>query len=473
MQAKIQNGMYEKKAYNKMCNKNEGRLERETMKTKKIAAWMAAVAAAGILAGCSAGWLQVGKPKNAKADAAITLTVSVWDNASSPQFQAIADAFMEKYSDIKVELLDMRADEYDNQLGVMLAGGESEPDVIMVKNAETQVTMKNQNQLLDLTEYVQADKVDLSLYNGAAEQLQMDGRQYTLPFRQDWYVLYYNKDLFDAAGVPYPDSDMTWEEYEALAEKMTGSRKESMGEDHEKQTKVYGTHNHTWMALVSNWAVQDGRHTLMSEDYSFLKPYYEQALRMQDKEIVQNYANLKTSSIHYIGVFEQQQCAMLPMGTWFLSVLIQDQKNETLDFSWGVTRIPHPEGVEAGATVGSVTPVAINAKTDVPQQAWEFVKFATSEEGAGILADNSVFPAIMSEKVIDRLASIEGFPKDGKEALKISSVVFDRPLDGKMAAVRKVIEEEHDRIMIGEEDVDTGIANMNRRAAQAKTETDR
>ena len=86
-------------------------------------------------------------------------------------------------------------------------------------------------------------------------------------------MLYFNKDLFDKAGVPYPSADMTWDEYEELAKKMTSG---------EGSAKVYGTHNHTWQALVSNWAVQDGKNTLMSEDYSFLKPYYEQALRMQD-----------------------------------------------------------------------------------------------------------------------------------------------------------------------------------------------
>ena len=41
-----------------------------------------------------------------------------------------------------------------------------------------------------------------------------------------------------------------------------------------------------------------------------------------------------------------------------------------------------------------------------------------------------------------------------------------------MAAVRKVIEKEHDMIMIGEEDIDTGIANMNQRAAEARKEPD-
>lgn len=452
------------------------------MKLKKVtAAALAALTVAGSLAGCGnsggdtkpaagdnqeSGAGEVQSTQQADAGSATggestKLTVSVWDNAVSPQFQAIADAFVAQNPGVEVELIDTQADEYNNKLTVMLAGGDSDPDVIMVKDAETQVTMKEKGQILSLDSFIAGDGLDLSIYDGAAEQLQLDGEQYTLPFRRDWYVLFYNKDLFDAAGVAYPSDDMTWDEFEALAEQMTSG---------EGSEKVYGSHNHTWMAFVSNWAVQDGANTLMSEDYGFLAPWYEQALRMQDNGIVQSYANLKTGNIHYSSVFEQQQCAMLPMGSWFIATLIQDKADGKIDFNWGVTKIPHPEGVEAGSTVGSVTPIAINAKTDVPDLAWEFVKFATSEAGAEILADNSVFPAVSSDTVIDKLASIEGFPEDGKTALEVKSLVLDRPLDAKMAAVRKVIEEEHDMIMIGEEDIETGIANMNERAAEAREE---
>lgn len=387
------------------------------------------------------------------------LTVSVWDNANSPQFQAMADAFMRENPDIEVRLLDIQSDEYNNRLTVMMAGNESDPDVIMVKDADTQISMKEKGQILDLSGYIARDGVDLSLYNGAAKQLQMDGKQYTLPFRQDWYVLYYNKDLFDAAGVPYPSDDMTWEEYEALAKRMTGTV---------DGRKVYGAYHHTWMALVSNWAVQDGKHTLMNEDYSFLKPYYERALRMQKEGIFPDYAAVKMSNIHYTSIFEQEQCAMMPMGTWFIATLVQDRKAGVFTFNWGVTRIPHPAGVEAGSTVGSVTPIAVNAKSDVPDAAWEFIRFATSEAGAKVLADNSVFPAITSAEVVGRLASIEGFPEDGKTALEVKDFVFDRPIDARMASVRKVIEEEHDAIMIGEVEIEAGIESMNRRAAEVR-----
>ena len=112
--------------------------------------------------------------------------------------------------------------------------------------------------------------------------------------------------------------------------------------------------------------------------------------------------------------------------------------------------------------------VAINAKSDDPDLAWEFVKFATGEEGAMALADNGIFPAASTDAINEKLAAIPGFPEDGTDALNITSWVLDRPIDAKMAAVRKVLEEEHDLIMIGEEDIDTGIANMNQRAKEAR-----
>ncbi len=444
------------------------------MKLKKVLSVAMAMTMIAAMAGCgneSAGNTQEGTASAADTVSQATtdtasgekqvLTVSVWDNDATPQFSSVTEAFLAEHPDVDIEFIDAPSGDYNNKVTVMLAGGGNDPDVIFVKDTENQMTMKDKEQILNLDEYIKRDNVDLGIYQGVAEQLQMDGSNYTLPFRKDWYMLYYNKDLFDAAGVPYPSSDMTWDEYEELARKMTSG---------EGSSKVYGTHHHTWQALVANWAVQDGKNTLMSDDYSFMKPYYEQALRMQNDGIMQDYANLKTGSIHYISVFEQQQCAMLPMGSWFIGTLIQDKNDGKYDFNWGVTTIPHPADCKAGATVGSTTPVAINAKTDVPDLAWEYVKFVTGEAGALVLAENGIFPAASTDAINDQLAQIYGFPEDGQPALEITSWVLDRPIDAKMAAVRKVLEEEHDLIMIGEEDIDTGIDNMNQRAKEAKEE---
>ena len=393
---------------------------------------------------------------NAAADDGKTNVVfwNSWTGGDGDTLEALVNKFNEESDTVHVEMT--RTTSFGDMLQTSLPTGEA-ADLVLLSTNEITRYKSYLRSMDDIWENTGLKEEDFS--PAYLSMCYNDDTLYAIPFQISTYMMYYNKDLFDKAGVEYPSADMTWDEYEALAKKMTSG---------EGSEKVYGSHNHTWQALVANWAVQDGKNTLMSEDYSFLKPYYEQALRMQDEGVVQSYANLKTGSIHYISVFEQQQCAMLPMGSWFIGTLIQDKEAGKYDFNWGVTTIPHPADTQAGATVGSTTPVAINAKTDVPDLAWEYVKFVTGEEGAMVLADNGIFPAAESDEISSKLAAIPGFPEDGQAALKTTSWVLDRPLDAKMAAVRKVLEEEHDLIMIGEEDVDTGIANMNQRAQEAR-----
>ena len=389
------------------------------------------------------------------------LSVTTWDYDSTPTFQAVVDAYMEKNPNVEINVIDTSADEYNNSLGISLSAAQSDPDVIWVKDMGAMLQMADKKQLLPLDDFMKKDNLDTSVYNGAAEQLQYNGATYGLPYRSDWYVLYYNKDLFDAAGVPYPSNDMTWDQYYDLAAKMTSG---------EGSSKVYGTHDHTWQALVSNWAVQDGKHTVVEKDYSFLKPWYEQTLALQDNGYIQDYSTLKTANIHYSSVFKNQQCAMMPMGTWFIATMIQSQAADETSFNWGIARIPHPDDTEAGYTVGSLTPVGISAYTDEPDLSWDFVKFATSEEAANILAEQGVFTGIQTEESLKTIASAQYFPEgeSNVEALSYTHYTFDRPLDPQITEILKVLEEVHEMIMIKQYTVDQGIEELNKRVAEIK-----
>lgn len=389
------------------------------------------------------------------------LSVTTWDNDTSPQFQAVIDAYMEKNPNVKINVIDTNADEYNNSLGVSLSAAQPDPDVIWVKDMGSMLQMADKKQLMPLDDFIKRDNLDLSVYNGAAEQLRYNDVSYCMPYRTDWYVLFYNKDLFDAAGVEYPSNDMTWEEYWDLAAKMTSG---------EGSSKVYGTHNHTWEAMVTAWAVQDGEHTVVEKDYSFLKPWYEATLELQNNGYIQDYATLKTANIHYSSVFKNQQCAMLPMGTYFIPTMMQAIADGECDFNWGIATIPHPSNVEAGYTVGATTPISISAYTDVPDLAWDFVKFATSQEAADILAQNGVFAAIQTDESLETIASAENFPEGEscKEALKYTHFVFDRPLDPQIEEIRVPLNEVHEMIMIGEYTVDQGIEELNKRVAEIK-----
>lgn len=391
----------------------------------------------------------------------VTLSITTWDYDSSPQFSAVVEAYEEQNPNVEIKVIDTSADEYNNSLGISLSAAQPDPDVIFVKDMGSMLQMADKQQLLPLDDFIKNDNVDTSVYNGAFEQLQYNGVTYGMPYRNDWYVLYYNKDLFDAAGVEYPSNDMTWEEYYDLAAKMTSG---------EGSAKVYGTHDHTWQALVTNWAVQDGTHTVVEKDYSFLKPWYEDTLALQEGGYMQDYATLKTANIHYSSVFKNQQCAMMPMGTWFIATMEQSRQEGETDFNWGVARIPHSADTESGYTVGALTPVVISAFTDAPEAAWDFVKFASSPEAANILAGCGVFTGIQTEESINTIASNEFFPEgeSNKEALSYTHYVFDRPLDPQIEEVRTVLNEVHDMIMIGEYTVDEGIEELNTRVAEIK-----
>ncbi len=201
-----------------------------------------------------------------------TLKVSLWDMATQPAFSAVIDAFTTANPGVTVDPIDIPSADYGTKLSVMLNGG-SEVDVFWIKDADTIYPIAKRGQMADLSAYIARDGVDLADYNGLADNFDIDGKQIAIPFRTDYYALFYNKDIFDAAGVDYPSNDMTWTEFEELAKKVTSG---------EGVDKKYGAHFHTWQACIENWAVQDGKHTIMNTDYSFFKPYYEMALRMQN-----------------------------------------------------------------------------------------------------------------------------------------------------------------------------------------------
>ena len=237
--------------------------------------------------------------------------------------------------------------------------------------------------------------------------------------------------------------------------------------------RFYGSHHHTWQALVTNWAVQDGKHTVVETDYDFLKPWYENTLKLQDNGYIQDYSTLKTANIHYISVFKNQQCAMMPMGTWFIATMMQSQAEGETDFRWGVAAIPHPSDTEAGYTVGALTP--ITSADSATSLSWPGISSSLQHQrkrltnaldpGRGV-----VYQEYRQKLPWKQLHPAEFFPEgEGNvEALNYSHYVFDRPLDSKIEEIRTVLNEVHEMIMIHGYSVDDGINELKERVAEIK-----
>jgi multiple sugar transport system substrate-binding protein len=386
----------------------------------------------------------------------VTIAVANWDTENMPYIPVIIEAFKNVQPDISVEIMDIPSADYTQKLMVMLNGG-SDVDAFWIKDGDTTKSLVNRGQLADLSPYIIRDNVDLKAYNGLAERFLIGGRIVALPARTDYYILYYNKDIFDAAKVPYPSNNMTWKEWEQLATKLTSGT---------GNNKIYGAHLHTWQACVQNWGVQDGKHSIIDTDYRFFKPYYDMVIRMQDAGTLWDYGSLRTGGIHYSSAFLQGKAATMPQGTWFLSTILSRIKSGEAKLRWGIAALPHPEGTPAGWTVGSATPIAVNEASQKKDAAWEFVKFVTGDEGARFYAEAGAFPSRANAQTLAQIAGVPGMPEGSLEALTIKNISLDRPYEDHVTEVNQMLGEEHSLIMLKEVTVDKGLANMAKRSKE-------
>ncbi len=384
-----------------------------------------------------------------------TLNWAVWDINSTAYYKPIIDAYEAKNPNVKINMVDLGSADFMTALQTQLASGSSEFDVVTIKDIPGYNNLVKKNMIVNLNDYIKKDGVDTKQYGGTAEQISVDGKLYALPFRSDFWVLFYNKALFDKAGVAYPTNDMTFAQYDALARKVTNGS---------GANKVYGAHYHTWRSTVQLFGILDGKHTITQPPYDYLKPYYEMVLGQQNDGICQNYATLKASSLHYSGQFQNGTVAMMNMGSWYIATLIQKVKSGEADAAkdWGIVKYPHAEGVEPGTTLGTITSLSISQGSKQKDAAWDFVKFVTSPECAAVIAETGTIPAIMNDTVVNEIASMPGFPTDAasKEALHIAKAYLEMPLHDKAGQIETVLNQYHDAIITNNISIDEGLKKM-------------
>ncbi len=393
----------------------------------------------------------------------VTLKWAVWDKDITPYWNALKEGYEAANSNVTIEMVDLGSTDYMTVLATELSGSGSDFDVVTIKDVPGYATLVSKNTLEPLDNYIKTAGIDLSQYGGVDSQVTVNGSLYELPFRNDFWVVYYNKDIFDAAGLEYPTNDMTFEEYDALARKLS---------DPTYGAQVYGTHYHTWRSAVQLFGVLDGKHSILDGNYDFFKPYYEMVLKQEDDQICRNYADLSAEGLHYSAAFSGGDVAMMNMGSWFISTLIANIKSGEYDSSlcgnWGLVKYPHADGVEAGSTLGTITGLSVTSVSDQKQAAFDFVKWVSGAEGAKVMAETGNFPALMNEEVAGIISSLDGFPKDlgSKEALNVSNLYLEVPYAENVSAINDILDTYHKSIMNREISIDEGIASMNKEVSK-------
>ena len=392
-----------------------------------------------------------GGQQRGRQDGTTELTIALWHYTTQPEFANTLDAYIRMNPHVSFDIMDLLTAGYEEQIITQLAGGRS-IDVLYVINTVLHYQLINSRQLTDITDRV----ARLSSADGmrsALDAVQAEGRYYAIPWRQDFWPLFYNMDLFDAAGEPYPEN-LTWDQYRDLAIRLSRGTGAS---------RVYGSHLHTWNSITQCMSAAQLQANLISTDFSFLRYMYQIRTDMQNANAIMDYPTIVAANVGYRPRFEEQLAAMMAMGSWYLGELA-----DRATFRWGIAPVPQMPGAREIRTMGNVTPVAIPTRARNVEEAWRFIEWSTGEAGAMILAEVGIPSAFKNDRVTSTFFNLPGMPTDAlsRRAFNPDSVSPEWPMHPLTGPINSILNQEHQLILAGEATIDEGIRRMGERASR-------
>ncbi|HEX2756538.1 MAG TPA: extracellular solute-binding protein, partial [Candidatus Limnocylindrales bacterium] len=150
-----------------------------------------------------------------------TISYSIWgDPQEIKNQQAIVDAFHVANPKITVKVTVSDWEPYWDKLQTSIAGGDA-PDVFAM-DGPLFPDYQSRDVLLDLKPFIDRDGYDLgNLADQAEADFTTAGGQFGVPRDLNVVALYYNKKMFDAAGISYPDDTWDWAKLVEVAKQLT------------------------------------------------------------------------------------------------------------------------------------------------------------------------------------------------------------------------------------------------------------
>lgn len=293
-------------------------------------------------------------------------------------------------------------DEYRQKLLVEQAAGLA-PDVIFCGGNYAEFATRGI--LADLKPYLQKDSsVNLSeYYPQLIKFFTIDNKLYALPRDiAPMGLVYYNKKLFDQAGIPYPDGSWSWDyvphpergnqDFLTVAQKLS-----KLKSNDGKQIFGYGAGVTVW--TLNNFVYSSGTDfvddifnptKLNYNDPRIIKAMQLTSDMMYKYNVSPSSTELQAAAVGTHELFAQGHIGMYVTGIWEVPRF----RDEIKDFDWDIAWFPKgPTGIRGVATGWSG--YGITSATKHPQEAWEFLKYIAGAKGLTYLAKTGLAqPAI-------------------------------------------------------------------------------
>ncbi len=350
---------------------------------------------------------------------AVDIKYALWDANQRPAYQQCATDFEKKNPSIKIKISQMGWNDYWTAITTGFVSGTA-PDVFTNHLVRYPEFAKN-NQLVDLTPFIQRDKVATDIYTGDLYKIWgRDGKQFGLPKDWDTISLIVNLDMAKKAGVSEADlANATWNPKDGgtfgeIGAKLTvdeaGNNALSPKFDKSKvKTYGYQVAGDGGMMGQTEWS-----HFAVSNGFKFQdKPwdpkfYYDDPKLAEtiswvtgliNKGVSASLADVGTGRLGSSdGMFVAGKVAMLPQGSWMITHFAANAK---FPYAW-VPMPKGPNGTRASMLNGLADSIWVGSKNK--EEAWKWVKYLGSPDCQNVVASYGVvFPAVkgLAEKAIE------------------------------------------------------------------------
>lgn len=310
--------------------------------------------------------------------------LTMWVRSATDQFsQRLVDAYNKSHKN-HVALTIIPNDNYLTKVGAA-AGSHSLPDILASDVVYTPNYTK-QGLFQDITAQINALPFHASIAKSHLDVASYQGKIYAVPHKLDSSVLFYNKDLFQKAGLDPDKPPANFADILADARKITALGNGVTGFD------IAGSCGGCGVYTLFPYAWADGATVLSADgkkvdlDNSSFKAIFTLYKQLTDEKLVDSSDKTQDGST-WPANFEAGKVGMLPLG----SPIVGDLLKQTA-FQWGVTSLMSPDGAHTSTFIGGdVAGIAATSKHTA--QAWDFLKWTLGDEAqVEIIAKNGDLP---------------------------------------------------------------------------------
>ena len=339
------------------------------MKLRKVMALSLAGAMAVSLGACGGGGGSESGGDSGSGGGDGSLSVMIWDTYQEPGLTEILNDFTEE-TGIEAEIQVVTWDDYWTLLSAGAQGG-SMPDVFWMHSNEAERYMSNE-MLLDLTDRIaESDSIDMSKYpEDITELYTYDGKNYAIPKDVDTIALWYNKTLFDEAGLAYPTADWTWDDLYEAAKALTKDGVYGFGCSATNNQAGY----YNLIYDMGGYVINDDKTASGYDDPNTIKAmqYFE---KMIQEGIMPSQQTMSESAEDVL--LGSGTLAMATQGSWMLSAF---KENEYIAQNCDCVELPKDAASGKRVSIYNGLGWAASADTDNPDEAWQLIEYLGSEE---------------------------------------------------------------------------------------------